>query len=204
LIDPLLLAAIIPIKSYSNAEADKKKRLSDNKNKSGIYMWKNIINKKQYIGSANDLSKRLSFYYSNQSMESLLKRSQTHICSALLKHGSSNFSLEIIEFCEPEKCIEREKYYINFFKSEYNIIKDPTLPPMSGRNHSEDTKQIMSDTAKKIDNSGRFKTGQPRIEGAGRPSQQIEVTDIKNNTTISYNSMSAAAIALNINIRRIS
>jgi len=33
---------------------------------------------------------------------------------------------------------------------------------------------------------------------------QIEVTDKKNNTTTSYDSMSAAAIALNINKRRIS
>jgi len=30
---------------------------------------------------------------------------------------------------------------------------------MSGRKHSDESKQIMSDTAKKIDNSGRFKTG---------------------------------------------
>ena len=37
----LSLAAIIPIKSYSNAEAEKDKILSENKNKSGIYMWKN-------------------------------------------------------------------------------------------------------------------------------------------------------------------
>jgi len=36
--DPFLLAAIIPIKIYSNAEADKGKILSDNQNKSGIYM----------------------------------------------------------------------------------------------------------------------------------------------------------------------
>jgi hypothetical protein len=36
-IDPLLLAAIIPIKSYSNTEADKDKILKENKNKSGIY-----------------------------------------------------------------------------------------------------------------------------------------------------------------------
>jgi len=35
--DPFLLAAIIPIKSYSNAEADKAKILKENKNKSGIY-----------------------------------------------------------------------------------------------------------------------------------------------------------------------
>jgi len=37
----LSLAAIIPIKSYSNAESDKGKILKENKNKSGIYMWKN-------------------------------------------------------------------------------------------------------------------------------------------------------------------
>ena len=34
----------------------------------------------------------------------------------------------------------------------------------------------------------------------GSPSKAIEVTDIKNDTTTSYDSMSAAAIALNINI----
>ena len=36
--DPVLLAAIIPIKNYSNTEADKDKILKENKNKSGIYM----------------------------------------------------------------------------------------------------------------------------------------------------------------------
>ena len=35
---PCLLCAIIPIKTYSNAEAEKKKILKENKNKSGIYM----------------------------------------------------------------------------------------------------------------------------------------------------------------------
>ena len=42
------------------------------------------------------------------------------------------------------------------------------------------------------------KKGQPRTEGAGKASQAIEVTDIKNNTTTSYNSMSEAARALNL------
>ena len=94
-------------KSYSNAEAEKAQILLDNKNKAGIYMWKNTLNKKCYIGSAENLSDRLSFYYSNLSMKSLLKRSQSHICSAILKHDRSNFSLEILEYCEPSKCLER-------------------------------------------------------------------------------------------------
>jgi len=38
--------------------------------------------------------------------------------------------------------------------------------------------------------------GQPKPEGS--PSQAIEVTDIQNDTTTSYNSMSEAARALNI------
>jgi hypothetical protein len=37
-IDPCLLCAIIPIKSYFNAKAEKATILSENPNKSGIYM----------------------------------------------------------------------------------------------------------------------------------------------------------------------
>ena len=80
---------------------------------------------------------------------------------------------------------------------------------MSGRTHSDATKKQISDTAKQSDNSGRFKTGEnnpnygkkskPRPVGSGKPSQQIEVTDIVNNTTILYNSINEAARALNIN-----
>jgi len=43
----------------------------------------------------------------------------------------------------------------------------------------------------------------PRAEGAGRPSNEIEVTDIKNNITTSYDSIREAAKALNINHTRI-
>jgi len=103
---------------YNNVDICKDQILSDNKNKSGIYMWKNRINGKCYVGSAENLSNRLSFYYSNSSMESLIKKSKSHICSALLKDGRSNFSLEIIEYCEPDKCIQREKYYIDLLGSE--------------------------------------------------------------------------------------
>jgi len=67
---------------------------------------------------------------------------------AILKYGYSNFSLIILEYCSPDKCIEREYYYINLFESEYNTIKNPTLPPMSGRKHSEKTKTIMSEANK--------------------------------------------------------
>jgi hypothetical protein len=57
---------------------------------------------------------------------------------------------------------------------------------------------------KEIDNSGRFKTacgenhpnyGKARTEGAGKPCQQISVTDVLTENTNFYNSMSEAARA---------
>ena len=95
-IHPFWLAAIVPIKSYSNAEADKDKIIKENKNKSGIYMWKNIINKKKYIGSSQYLHKRFAQYFNNNH---LLTNTSMNICRALLKHGFSKFSLEILEYC---------------------------------------------------------------------------------------------------------
>ena len=34
-----------------------------------------------------------------------------NICRALLKHGYSNFSLEIIEYCEVSDLLIKEKHY---------------------------------------------------------------------------------------------
>ena len=212
-IDPFwLLAAIIPIKSYSNAEDDKDKILKENKDKSGIYMWKNKKNGKKYIGSAIDLLKRLSSYYSTTYMEDALTRSNSHIYRALLKNGHSNFSLTILEYCEPEKCLIREKHYLDLLPHEYNIAQDPTAP-MFGRTHSDATKKIMSDAKKgtnhteetkkimsdaKKGNTNGLKKGEPRPEGSGSPSQAIEVVDIINNITTYYISMHEAARVLNI------
>ena len=189
----------VPEKIYQNSDTCKTQILSDNKNKSGIYRFKNFKNGKRYVGSAVDLSNRLLFYYSPSKINSALQQGKSYICSAIIKYGLNNFSLEILEYCEPDKLLIREKYYIDL-GTEYNIIKDPTLPPMSGREHTDESKKKISDTAKKSDNSGRFKTGQPKPkpEGSGRPSQQIEVTDIKNNQTTIYDSISAAARALGI------
>jgi group I intron endonuclease len=66
--------------------------------------------------------------------------------------------------------------------------------PMFGKNHSDETRKQISDS----------KIGQARPAGSGSPSQAIEVTDVKNNNKTSYNSISEAAIALNIQQSRIS
>jgi len=194
----LLLAAIVPIKSYSNAEADKDKIIKENKDKSGIYMFENTINGKRYIGSSENLKRRFSYYFY---INYLLKNNSMYICNSLIKYGYCNFSFTILEYCEPDKCLIREKHYLDLFKPEYNIAQDPTAP-MSGRIHSDETKQILSDakkgqtlsdeTRKQISDALK---GQPKTEGSEKPCQAIEVTDIKNDTTIFYDSISEAAKA---------
>jgi group I intron endonuclease len=41
---------------------------------------------------------------------------------ALFKYGYSNFTLEIIEYCEPSDVIVREQFYLDLLKPEYNIL----------------------------------------------------------------------------------
>jgi hypothetical protein len=99
-------------KIYSNSDACKEKILSDNKNKSKapirIYMWENKINGKRYIGSSENLKRRFREYFN---INYLLKNKSMYICNSLIKHGYFNFSLTILEYCSPSKCLEREAFY---------------------------------------------------------------------------------------------
>ena len=91
----------------------------------------------------------------------------------------------------------KRKHYWDIFNPEYNIAKEPGAP-MSGRKHSDKTKKQISD-ALTGENNPMFGQPKPKGAGIGRPSQAIEVTDIKNNTTTTYDSIREAARALNIN-----
>lgn len=45
------------------------------------------------------------------------------IYRAILKHGYSNFSLDIIEFCDIPCFVQRKQYYLYVYKPQYNIMK---------------------------------------------------------------------------------
>jgi len=153
LVPNLLSAAVVPIRTYSNSDRSKLDIYKENKGKSGIYRWVNKESGKCYVGSSTNLSRRLSSYYS---FSWLILQKGSYICRALLKYGYYNFALEILEYCEPSKCISREQYYLDLLKPEYNILKtagstlgfkhaEETINKFRARKHSEDTKKRISE-----------------------------------------------------------
>lgn len=131
----------IPDKFYSNADIDKNFIIKENRFKAGVYRWTNLISKKSYIGSSINLGSRLKDYY-NYSFLTLPKNKNMIIYKALLKYGYSNFSLEIIEYCDESVVIEKEQYYFDLFKPEYNILK--TAGNTSGFKYSPESLIKMS------------------------------------------------------------
>jgi group I intron endonuclease len=145
-----------PVTIYNNAETDKLQILSDNKGLSGIYMWTHKESGKLYVGSAVDLSKRISKYYSSL----YLKRADNYISKALILHSYSAFSLSILEYIDITDLskeetrlliLEREQFYLNLAFSvdkpnTYNILK--MAGSLLGFKHSEESIAIISKALK--------------------------------------------------------
>nr|YP_009072328.1 GIY-YIG endonuclease [Sclerotinia borealis]AHX82992.1 GIY-YIG endonuclease [Sclerotinia borealis] len=134
-----------PAKIYSS-ELDRNLAIKENKGKSGVYRWVNILTGQCYVGSSVNLSKRFHIYFNAKSIDEILQRSKSHILSAILKYGYSNFSLEILEYCDSSKTIQREQYYLELLYPEYNILH--TASSSLGRLTSEETKQKISESLK--------------------------------------------------------
>lgn len=84
--------------------------------KSGIYLIRNTVNGKCYIGSAKNLYDRLHQH------KCLLKQNRSHnkhLQYSWNKYGDV-FKVEILEYCDDEIKFEREQYYINNLQPEYN------------------------------------------------------------------------------------
>lgn len=52
-----------------------------------------------------------------------------------MKYGYSNFILEILEYCDKFDLLNREQYYMNLLKPEYNVLL--TAGSNLGFKHSE-------------------------------------------------------------------
>lgn len=177
---------------YANADTDKLSILKDNKGKAGVYLWKNNINGKRYVGSSIRLGIRLTQYFNINYLKRNL--STMIICQALLKYGYSNFSLEILEYCDSSECIKKETHYIEKLKPEYNIQLFPSTP-MLGVKRREDTIANLKKSLTGLSKSDQHKLN---LSLADPGSTQIEAMDLVENKTTVHQSMRGAARELGI------
>ena len=78
--------------------------------KSGVYKFTSPTGR-VYVGSSNDLDNRYSYYKTqNAPKQTLLNRS-------FIKYGFENHIFEILELCEPDIRLERERYYGEIYNS---------------------------------------------------------------------------------------
>ena len=85
----------------------------------GIYKITNLINGHSYVGQSRQIQKR----WENHIIASGNVNDSGYnypLYRAFRKYGISNFSFEIIEECSVDELNEKEKYWIKFYKCEYN------------------------------------------------------------------------------------
>lgn len=109
-----------------------------------IYKTTNLVNNKIYIGQKKSTTFKENYLGSG-----------VNIRKAIKKYSKNNFSVELIECCDSQQQLdERERYYIDEFNSQnveigYNITNGGQSRFFTGQHHSEESKQKMSEKAKK-------------------------------------------------------
>ena len=106
----------------------------------GIYCILNKSTGKCYIGSSSrDIYERWDLHRSQLNRN---KHHRKYLQKSWDKHGSKNFDFFVLEIVEPQKCIEREQFYIDNIKPEYNI--NPNSSSRLGAKHSSEAKRKIS------------------------------------------------------------
>ena len=114
--------------------------LVDDKQKTGVYKIRNVINNKFYIGSTTGLLK--SRCVTHRSKLRHKKHKNPHLQNAWNKYGENNFEFSLIENCGINEIFNREQYYIDTLKPEYNILQNAGT--VLGYKHTQKTKEKIS------------------------------------------------------------
>lgn len=113
----------------------------------GVYIFTNIQNNRQYVGSTRNIKQRIKNYFE----PARLKRGSLRgslICRSILKHKVDNFTVTLI-LPEMENTsinftsdmytllvILNEQWFLNHYSFEYNIQRSVTAGPIQPYNRN--------------------------------------------------------------------
>lgn len=113
---------------------------------SGIYKITNIINNKSYIGSSVDIYTRWREHKRRSKCKSEWTKDvyESPLYRSFRKNGLENFTFEIIEEVSPNNLLEREQYWYDYYKPEYNRMYPDRALNCIGHKHTDVTKAKIS------------------------------------------------------------
>lgn len=146
---------------------------------SGIYLIKCLANGKIYVGSAVNLKKRSWEHFYR------LKKNEHHneyLQRAYNKYGHDAFQFIQIEICDKDKLIEKEQFYIDWFKATdenigYNLCK--ISRSNLGRKFTEEHKQKLSISNRKPKHSEEHKANLSAMYKGKRIGKNAKLGELK-------------------------
>lgn len=112
----------------------------------GIYIIKNIVNGKVYIGQSVNILRRKQAHFNLLSKN---KHNNMYLQRSFNKYGIENFEFKIIEECEKNRLYEREFYWVGFYNSsDFQFGYNCTAPPVDSEYYS-----LTNETKNKISKS---------------------------------------------------
>lgn len=143
------------------------------------------------------------------------------ICQAINKYGLNSFNLEILEYCSKDNVIEREQFYLDTSKPEYNILKiagsrlglkHSLLSRLKlsksalGRIVSKETRLKLSEslidrklselTKEKIRSYKHTEKAKSKISLGNPRTKSVQILDVHTNTTTIFPTMTSASVHL--------
>lgn len=118
--------------------------------KTGVYLIVNTVNWKVYVGST---TKGFMKRWWDHLTEFRKGRHAKHFQSAYNKYGEKSFRFLVLEECPPERCLEREQYWMDCYRSyrrEIGYNTSPTAGNCRGTKHSEEFRKRVGDRSRGI------------------------------------------------------